>query len=222
MVRMENKFKEIINEEMNKEYFKEIREYLDIAYRERIVYPPQELLFNAFELCNYDDLKVVILGQDPYHQAGQAMGLAFSVPCGVKIPPSLVNIYKELNSDMHIDIPESGDLSKWAKQGVLMLNTVLSVEDSKPNVHRGIGWLTFTKNIMKRLNEYDKPLVFILWGKPAQNLGKLITNPRHHKIESVHPSPLSSYRGFFGSKPFSRTNEFLKNDQREEIDWSLK
>lgn len=215
-------FETIINEEKKQPYFKKMAKYINTRYMQTTVYPPRDKIFNSFKQCEYDDLKVVILGQDPYHEPNQAMGLSFSVPKGVKLPPSLINIYKELYDDLGIQMSSSGDLSCWAHQGVLLLNTVLTVERGKAFVHRDIGWLTFNDHIMAKLNDYPEPLVFILWGRPAQERGRLITDPRHLKIESSHPSPLSCYRGFFGSRPFSRTNDFLRKNGREEIDWRIK
>lgn len=209
----------IIESEKQKHYFQELMSYLDERYKQTLVYPLKENLFACFEKCPLDDIKVVILGQDPYHQPRQAMGLCFSVPEGVKLPPSLVNIYKELESDIGGSMRSSGDLTNWAKQGVLLLNTVMSVEDSKPNCHKNKGWEVFTDTIIQSLNEYDKPLVFVLWGKPAQEKLKFITNKNHLILTAPHPSPLSSYRGFFGSKPFSKANAFLKTNDRKEIEW---
>lgn len=209
----------IVKEEKNKEYFKKMAKYINTRYLQTKVYPPKEKLFAALKVCDMNDVKVVIIGQDPYHQPNQAMGLSFSVPKGVKIPPSLVNIYTELHNDLHIPIPNHGDLTSWAKQGVLLLNTVLTVEDSKANAHKGIGWEIFTDRIMEELNNYDKPLVFFLWGKPAQEKARLITNPKHLLIKSVHPSPLSAYRGFFGSRPFSQANTYLIKHGRMPINW---
>ncbi|MDF9824571.1 uracil-DNA glycosylase [Breznakia sp. PF5-3] len=211
----------IVQEEKEKEYFKKLAKYINSRYINSTVYPPKEKLFACLKECDMNDVKVVILGQDPYHQKGQAMGLSFSVPKGVKVPPSLVNIYKELQDDLGVDLPNHGDLTSWTKQGVLLMNTVLSVEDSNANCHKGKGWEIFTDRIMRELNDYDKPLVFILWGKPAQEKARLIDNPKHLLLKSVHPSPLSAYRGFFGSKPFSKANTFLKANGRNEIDWRI-
>lgn len=212
----------IVNEEKQKDYFKQLARFVNSRYINSTVYPPKEKLFACLKTCDMNDVKVVILGQDPYHQRGQAMGLSFSVPRGIKVPPSLVNIYQELHDDIGMDIPRHGDLTTWAKQGVLLLNTVLSVEDSNPNCHRGKGWETFTDRIMSELNNYDKPLVFLLWGKPAQEKARLITNPKHLLLKTVHPSPLSAYRGFFGCRHFSQANAFLKQNGRTPIDWRIK
>ena len=203
-----NRFKTIVEIESQKEY--EIK----------TIYPPKEQIFRALNLCDFDDVKVVILGQDPYHEPHQANGLAFSVTKDVRIPPSLVNIYKEIHDDLGLPIPNHGDLTYWAKQGVLLLNNVLTVERGKANSHKGLGWETFTLNIVRYLNEREKPLVFILWGKNAIEKKKYIDS-RHLVLTSVHPSPLSAYRGFFGSRPFSKTNEFLIKNGMTPIDWSI-
>ena len=179
-------------------------------------------IFNAFKLTDYNDVKAVILGQDPYHGKGQAHGLCFSVKRGIKPPPSLINIYKEQKADLGIDQPfDSGDLTKWTKQGVLMLNTVLTVREASPNSHKGMGWEQITDKVIKLLNDREKPVVFILWGANARAKKSLITNPNHLIIESAHPSPFSAYNGFFGSRPFSRTNEFLIKTGQSPIDWQL-
>lgn len=214
-------WKEIIDEEKAKPYYQTLKKKVETAYASTSVYPPHEDIFNCFKMCPYESVKVVILGQDPYHQKNQAQGLSFSVNKGIKIPPSLVNIYKELQSDLDIPIAKHGSLVAWAKQGVLLLNAVLSVEDSKPNSHRGYGWEIFNDRIMQELNCSEKPIVFILWGKNAQEKEKWITNPQHLVLKSVHPSPLSAYQGFFGSRPFSKANAFLKENQRGEIDWHV-
>jgi uracil-DNA glycosylase len=187
----------------------------------KIIYPPQDDIFCALEACPFDQVKVVILGQDPYHGAGQAHGLCFSVQKGVKIPPSLVNIYKELQSDVGVTPPNHGHLIAWAKQGVLLLNNVLTVEDDKAGSHHGRGWEQFTDRIVEVLNEKKENLVFILWGSPAQKKAAKVDSTRHFLIKSVHPSPLSSYRGFFGSRPFSKTNAYLSSKGITPIDWSF-
>ncbi len=214
-------FTQLLEEEKQKPYFQLLQTFVNERYESTTVYPSKENLFACFDICPLEKVKVVILGQDPYHQKGQAMGLSFSVPKGVKIPPSLVNIYKELESDLCIVAPNHGDLTYWAQQGVLLLNTVLSVEDSKPNCHKNKGWEIFTDRIMSVLNESETPIVFILWGKPAQQKAKMIDESKHFCIKSVHPSPLSSYRGFFGSKPFSLANTFLEAQGIEKIDWRI-
>lgn len=190
-------------------------------YDKKTIYPPKDYIFNALKLTSYKDTKVVIVGQDPYHGEHQAHGLSFSVQKGVKLPPSLQNIYKELESDLGIPPRTDGDLTGWAKQGVLMLNAVLTVEKDKAASHRNLGWEPMTDYIIKLLNKKDEPIVFILWGNFAKEKAKLITNPNHYIIISPHPSPFSAYSGFFGSKPFSKTNEFLISKKMQPIDWSL-
>ena len=217
---MYNTWNELIKEEMKKDYFKNIIDFLNIEYNRTTVYPPREDIMKAFLLTPLDKVKVVILGQDPYHEIGQAHGLSFSVKRGIKIPPSLVNIYKELNSDIGMKIPSHGELTSWAKQGVLLLNATLTVREGMANSHKDIGWAIFTDEVIKKLDKNDKPIVFILWGANARSKKKYITNKNHLIIESAHPSPLSAYNGFFGSKPFSRANEFLKSKGEREINWN--
>lgn len=207
--------------EFQKEYYKQLHKTVLNEYRTRQIFPAADDLFNAFHLTDLKDVKVVILGQDPYHDVGQAHGLCFSVKPGIPAPPSLVNIYKELQDDLGCYIPNNGYLVKWAEQGVLLLNTVLTVRAHQANSHRGIGWEQFTDAAIKVLNEQDRPIVFILWGKPAQMKKQMLTNPKHLILEAPHPSPLSSYRGFFGSKPFSKTNAFLMANGLQEIDWQI-
>ena len=190
-------------------------------YATHVVYPPADDIFNAFHFTPLREVKGVILGQDPYHNYGQAHGLSFSVKPGVDIPPSLVNIYKELHDDLGCYIPNNGYLVKWAKQGVLLLNTVLTVRAHQANSHRGIGWEQFTDAAIKILNQQDRPIVFILWGRPAQQKKAMLNNPHHLILEAPHPSPLAAYRGFFGSKPFSQTNAFLEKNGIEPIDWQI-
>lgn len=214
-------WKEALQEEYSKEYYKDLFIYIRKAYEETLVFPPSGDIFNAFHLTPMENVKVVILGQDPYHDVGQAHGLCFSVKPDVDIPPSLVNIYKELQDDMGIEPPNHGYLEAWAKQGVLLLNTVLTVQAHKPMSHRGIGWEQFTDAALKKLNEVDRPIVFILWGKPAQQKKSLLNNQNHLILEAPHPSPLAAYRGFFGSKPFSKTNAFLQEHGVEPIDWRI-
>ena len=208
--------------EFEKEYYGKLLAFLAEEYETHRIYPPQPDVFNALRYSSYADTKVVIFGQDPYHQEGQAHGLCFSVNRGVKIPPSLLNIYKELKEDIGMEIPSHGCLSSWALQGVLLLNTVLTVRDSMPNSHKGRGWETFTDVIIRRLNEREKPMVFILWGNNARAKKKMITNPAHLVLEGAHPSPLGAHKGFWDGKYFSKTNEFLKANGIEEIDWSIK
>ena len=209
----------IIKQEQEKEYFKVLDTFLQNEYKSKKIYPPQDKLYTAFDLCKYEDLKVVILGQDPYHQPFQAQGLAFSTPASIKNPPSMVNIIKEVISDIGDCQCINGDLTPWAKQGVLLINTIFTVEDSKPNSHKSIGWDKFTNNILQYISNNNKNIVFILWGASAIKKSKFIDISKHHIISSVHPSPLSSYRGFFGSKPFSKTNKILKNKKIKEIIW---
>lgn len=216
-----NEWLKVLNSEIRKPYYKTLFERVKQEYDRGPVYPPSDDIFNAFHLTPYDQVKVVILGQDPYHEPGQAHGLCFSVKPGVKAPPSLVNIYQELHDDLGCYIPNNGYLEKWARQGVLMLNTVLTVRAHQANSLRGIGWEEFTDAAIKALNQADRPIVFILWGKPAQNKKVMLDNPKHLILEAPHPSPLSSYRGFFGSKPFSQTNRYLEENGLEAIDWQI-
>lgn len=214
-------FVEFLDNQKKESYFQELMAKVQVAYETKTVYPPQEDVFRAFELCDLAAAKVVIIGQDPYHEANQANGLAFSVNPGVKLPPSLRNIYRELADDIHCEIVDHGDLSYWARQGVLLINNVLTVEHGLANSHFNFGWQEFTSRIIGVINESNHPVVFILWGKNAQKTAKGLDG-RHLIIKSAHPSPLSAYRGFFGSCPFSQTNEFLKKHNLGEIDWCLK
>jgi len=216
-----NNWDELLKEEYQKEYFKDLLEFIKEEYRNKIIYPKQNEVFNAFRYTNFDNLKVVILGQDPYHGPNQAEGLSFSVSNEVLKPPSLKNIFKELESDLGIPFPKVNSLKPWAKQGVLLLNAVLTVEEHKPTSHKDKGWETFTDDVIKIINKKEEPVVFILWGAYARNKKALITNPNHYIIESAHPSPFSARNGFFGSKPFSKTNEFLKSKGLKEIDWRV-
>jgi len=211
----------IIKAEFEKDYFKTLSIFLKEAYEKTTVYPPKGQIFNAFSYSDYEDLKVILIGQDPYHQPHQAHGLCFSVNQGIDFPPSLQNIFKELNEDMGCDFPQSGSLVPWAKQGVLLLNTLLTVEANKPLSHQNKGWETFTDQILSQCNHHPKPCVFLLWGKNAQSKAHLITDSKHLILMAPHPSPLSVYRGFYGSKPFSQTNAFLKKNGRKEIEWCL-
>ena len=212
----------VLDSEYHKEYFANIVKFVNKVYKEKTIFPPKARILSALDITDYNDVKVVILGQDPYHGIGEANGLAFSVNDGVKIPPSLKNIYKELHDDLGIEIPNTGNLESWAKEGVLLLNSVLTVEKDKPASHKNIGWETFTDSIIKKLNERDKPIVFILWGNFAKSKKELITNPKHLVLTSSHPSPFSVNYGFFGSKPFSKINEFLRRNGIKEIDWTIK
>lgn len=207
--------------EFGKPYYAKLYKTVMQEYRTRRIFPPSDDIFNAFALTPLKDVKVVILGQDPYHGEGQAHGLCFSVKPEVEIPPSLVNIYQELHDDCGCYIPDNGYLTKWAKQGVLLLNTVLTVRAHQANSHRGIGWEEFTDAAIRILNEQDRPIVFLLWGRPAQMKKAMLNNPKHLILEAPHPSPLSAYRGFFGCKHFSKTNEFLKENGLEPIDWQI-
>jgi len=218
---LKNDWALVIASEFEKAYFLTLSDYLNAEYETHTIYPNKMDLFNAFKYTPYSSLKVVLLGQDPYHGAGQAHGLAFSVNPGHPSPPSLVNIFKELHDDMGIPIPKQGYLKHWAEQGVLMLNTVLTVRAGCAHSHRGKGWEIFTDQIIRSINAKQDPVVFWLWGKPAQEKAKLITNPNHLILMAPHPSPLSVYRGFYGSKPFSKTNAFLIASGKAPIDWAL-
>ena len=221
MAAISNDWLEPLKPEFSKEYYKKLYYTIMDEYKKHLVFPPADDVFNAYSLTPLKDVKVVIIGQDPYHNFGQAHGLCFSVRPDVEIPPSLVNIYKELQDDLGCYIPNNGYLVKWAKQGVLLLNTVLTVRAHQANSHRGLGWEEFTDATIRVLNEQDRPIVFILWGSPAQKKKAMLNNPKHLILEAPHPSPLSAYRGFFGSKPFSKTNEFLIQNQLEPIDWQI-
>ena len=216
-----NSWDKILNDEYNKEYFKNIIKLINKEYKEKVIFPLKSNILRSLKLTDYDNVKVVILGQDPYHGEGEANGLAFAVSNGIKLPPSLQNIYKELYDDLNIEKSNVGNLECWAKEGVLLLNSVLTVEKDKAASHKGIGWETFTDAIIKKINEKDTPVVFILWGNFARSKKSLITNKKHYIIESTHPSPFSARNGFFGSKPFSKTNNFLKNNNIKEIDWKV-
>lgn len=217
----ENSWQELLQEEMEKPYYKTLREFLIDEYNTKTIYPDKHSIFNALHLTDYHDVKAVILGQDPYHGPGQAHGLCFSVKPGITPPPSLVNIYKELKDDLGYEIPKHGYLEKWAREGVLLLNAVLTVRAGQANSHRNKGWETFTDRVIQLLNEREKPMVFILWGSQAQGKESMINKDRHFIIKSPHPSPLAAYRGFFGSKPFTRTNQFLVSNGVGSIDWKL-
>ena len=207
--------------EFQKPYYRKLYEKVREEYQIHTVFPPKEKLFRAYSLCPYEKLKVVILGQDPYHNYGQAQGLSFSVGRGVPFPPSLQNIFKELQDDIGCKIPSSGELDAWGRQGVLLLNTVLTVRAHEANSHRGIGWEEFTDATIRAIEEKEDPVVYILWGFSAQSKQKMIRQRRRLVLTAPHPSPLSSYRGFFGSKPFSRCNDYLRKEGVEEIDWTL-
>ena len=221
MAAISNDWLPVFQGEFRKPYYKQLYQTVMKEYNTRKIYPAPDDIFNVFQLTPFHKVKAVILGQDPYHGEGQAHGLCFSVKPDVEIPPSLVNIYQELHDDCGCYIPDNGYLTKWAEQGVLLLNTVLTVRAHQANSHRGIGWEEFTDAAIRRLNEEDRPIVFILWGRPAQMKKSMLTNPNHLILEAPHPSPLSAYRGFFGSKPFSKTNEFLEAHGVEPIDWQI-
>ena len=211
-----------LKDEFNKPYYRDLYRFVKEEYSTKVVYPPADDIFNALHLTPLKDVKVLILGQDPYHNEHQAHGLSFSVlPDQKDIPPSLQNIYKELQEDLGCYIPNNGYLKKWADQGVLMLNTVLTVRAHEPNSHQGRGWENFTDAIIQAVNQKDEPVVYMLWGKPAQSKIPMLTNPKHLILKAPHPSPLSAYRGFFGSRPFSKTNEFLMRNGLTPIDWQI-
>ncbi|MFY7993482.1 MAG: uracil-DNA glycosylase [Bacteriovoracaceae bacterium] len=222
-INLEQGWKSALASEFDEPYMIGLHKFLENeAEAGKVIYPKKSDIFAAFNLTPFDNVKVVIIGQDPYHGPGQAHGLSFSVPRGVKIPPSLVNIYKELKDDLGITPPDHGHLEEWAHQGVLLLNNVLTVEDSKAGSHHGQGWEKFTDKVIEVLNQKKENLVFILWGSPAQKKAAAVDAKKHFILKSVHPSPLSSYRGFFGSKPFSQTNEFLRSKKIKEIEWKIR
>lgn len=220
-VQIGNDWDEILKDEWKKDYYLQLRKNLISEYKNHTIYPSMYDIFNALKKVPYKDVKVVILGQDPYHGQGQAHGFSFSVQKGIKTPPSLLNIYKELHDDLGLYIPNNGNLIKWANQGVLLLNSTLTVRANQANSHKDIGWTILTDNIIKLLNEREKPIVFLLWGKFAQSKESLITNKRHLIIKSAHPSPFAAHRGFLGSKPFSKTNNFLIKNNISPIDWQI-
>ena len=215
------KWDQILEEEYKKDYFINMLKYLQIEYRDKEIYPPKKEVFKALRLTDYDDIKIVILGQDPYHGEGEAEGLSFSVKDGIRKPPSLKNIFKELHDDLGYDEPINGSLVKWAEEGVLLLNSILTVEKDKPLSHKNLDWEKFTDEIIRKINQKEQPVVFILWGAFARSKKSLITNPIHYIIESPHPSPFSARYGFFGSKPFSKANNFLKKNNIEPVNFKL-
>ena len=221
LVAIGNDWDEILKDEWKMPYYILLRQFLKEEYRTKTIYPDMYDIFNALKYTPFKDVKAVIIGQDPYHGPGQAHGLCFSVKRGVDIPPSLKNIYKELNNDIGFIEPNHGCLEDWAKQGVLMLNTVLTVRAGMAASHRGNGWERFTDRVIEKLNEKQTPVVFLLWGKPAAQKAKIITNPMHLKLEAPHPSPLSAHRGFFGCHHFSKTNHFLTENGLEPINWQI-
>ncbi len=221
MVNIGNDWDNILQDEFKKEYYLKLREFLKNEYREHTIYPKAGDIFNALKYTSFKDTRVVIIGQDPYHGEGQAHGLCFSVKKGVEPPPSLKNIYKELTQDVKIPCPTHGELTEWAKQGVLLLNTVLTVRSGAANSHKGKGWETFTDRIISEINKKDTPVVFLLWGRNAKEKAKIIDNPLHIKLETVHPSPLSAYNGFFGCRHFSKVNQILLQNGMPIINWSV-
>ena len=221
MVKFLNDWDEILADEFEKPYYKELRAFLKAEYSTRRIYPDMNDIFNSLKCSSFKDTRVVIIGQDPYHGAGQAHGMCFSVKRGVEPPPSLKNIFKELESDVGFRIPDHGELTSWAKQGVLLLNTVLTVREATPNSHKDKGWEKFTDRVISELNKKDTPVVFLLWGANAKAKAKIIDNPLHVKLETVHPSPLSAYGGFFGCKHFSKTNEILIASGQKPIVWQI-
>ena len=221
MVQFNNSWDILLKDEFQKPYYLNLRKFLVQEYKTQTIYPHMDNIFNALKYTDYKDVKVVILGQDPYHQPNQAHGLCFSVLKGVNPPPSLQNMYKEIHAEYGYPIPPHGELTYWAKQGVLMMNTVLTVRESQPNSHKGMGWEIFTDNVISLLNMRPEPMVFLLWGANARAKTKLITNPNHLVLQSAHPSPLSAYNGFFGNGHFKKANEFLKSHGMTEIDWRI-
>ena len=216
-----NEWDALLADEIQKDYYLKLRQFLISEYTTRRIYPPMEDIFNALRHTSYSDVRAVILGQDPYHGPGQAHGMCFSVKRGTPPPPSLQNIFKEIKSDLGIDPPQHGELTSWADNGVLLLNTVLTVREGQPNSHKGMGWEQFTDRIIQLLNERQQPMVFLLWGGNARSKARLITNPAHLVLQCAHPSPLSAYNGFFGCRHFSKTNEFLFSRGMKPIDWKL-
>ena len=217
-----NSWDNLLGEEYKKDYFITLKKFIIDEYKNKTIFPKMSEIFNAFTKTSYDNVKVVILGQDPYHGEGEAEGLSFSVKVGIQKPPSLINIFTELKNDLGINPPNHGSLVSWAEQGVLLLNATLTVVKDNARSHAGHGWETFTDEVIKLINKKETPVVFILWGSDARSKKSLITNKKHLIIESAHPSPLSAYRGFFGSKPFSKTNEFLIKNNIKPIDWKIK
>ncbi|WP_300356857.1 uracil-DNA glycosylase [Fusobacterium sp.] len=221
MVNLGNDWDELLKDEFEKDYYKKLREFLITEYRTQIIHPDMNEIFSALKVSSYADTKILLLGQDPYHGEGQAHGMAFSVKPGIVAPPSLKNMYKELRDELGCFIPNNGYLMPWAKQGILLLNTALTVRDGQANSHKGKGWEIFTDRIIELLNEKEEPVIFILWGNNAKSKKRLITNPKHFIIEGVHPSPLSASRGFFGCGHFKKVNEILNSLGKKEIDWQI-
>lgn len=221
MSMIQNDWLDSVQDEFHKPYYKQLYYFIRDEYSRAIVYPPADDIFNAFHLTTLSKVKVVILGQDPYHGERQAHGLCFSVNKGIELPPSLINIYQELHDDLGCYIPRHGYLVKWAQQGVLLLNTVLTVRAHQPNSHQGKGWEQFTDAVIQAVNQQDRPVVFLLWGRPAQTKIPMLTNPKHLILKAPHPSPLSAYRGFFGCRHFSQANEFLQKNGIDPVDWQI-
>ncbi len=221
MIKFNNSWDILLKDEFQKPYYLNLRKFLVEEYKTQTIYPNMNDIFNSLKYTDYKDVKVVVLGQDPYHQPNQAHGLCFSVKKGVNPPPSLQNMYKEIHAEYGYPIPNHGELTYWAEQGVLMMNTVLTVRESQPNSHKGKGWEIFTDNVISLLNQRPEPMVFLLWGANARAKTKIITNPAHLVLESAHPSPLSAYNGFFGNGHFKKANEFLKKNNMTEIDWQI-
>jgi uracil-DNA glycosylase len=221
MIMLKNDWAPLLEEEMEKTYYQQLRKVLREEYQTKVIYPDQDDIYNALQFTAFNETKVVIIGQDPYHGPGQAHGLSFSVKPGVKIPPSLKNIYKELQTDLGCSIPNHGHLVEWTKQGVLLLNAVLTVQAGIPNSHKSLGWEMFTDKVIETLDQRETPVVFILWGRFAQQKQQLITSSKHLIIKSPHPSPFSAHKGFFGSRPFSQTNAFLRKIGSKEINWQI-
>ncbi len=222
MVHFGNDWDEVLKGEFDKEYYSILRGFLKHEYSTQKIYPPMNDIFNAFKATPYKDVKVVIIGQDPYVRPNQAHGMCFSVKEGMPLPPSLKNIYKEINDDLGIPVSKNGCLNHWAEQGVLLLNTILTVREGEPLSHKGYGWEQFTDDVLIKLNEHEKPIIFLLWGTPAKKKAMLITNPKHVKLTAAHPSPLSAFYGFFGCKHFSQTNDILVKRGEKPIDWQIK
>ena len=221
MIKFNNEWDILLRDEFKKPYYLKLRDFLVEEYTHRTIYPDMYDIFNALKYTTYSNIKVVIIGQDPYHEPGQAHGLSFSVKKGVEIPPSLMNIYKEIHDDLGCSVPNHGYLVKWAEQGVLLLNSVLTVRRGEANSHRNCGWEIFTNEVIRLVNKHQKPVVFLLWGGNAREKASLITNPVHLVLQAPHPSPLSSYRGFFGCKHFSAANDFLRRTGQKPIDWQI-
>ncbi len=221
MIEFKNDWDQILKEEFSQEYYLTLRKFLKKEYSTKRIFPDMYDIFNAFKYTSYKDVRIVIIGQDPYHGFGQAHGLCFSVKKGVEPPPSLKNIYKEIDNELHIGIPNHGELSKWAAQGVLLLNTVLTVREGQANSHRGMGWEIFTDHVIEKLNARNTPIIFLLWGANARSKKALINNPIHKILECAHPSPLSAYNGFFGCGHFAKANQILRENGFNEIDWKI-